>query len=65
MLVLSEVCDKCFAFAVFFSSWTLCFPGVFLSYFLNDFEMGPLATSVSFHLLIPQYCFLTFMTFLY
>ena len=41
--------------AVFCSFLTSCFPGVLLTYFLNDFEMVPVApiiTGITFVLLI-------------
>ena len=33
--------------AVFCSSWTSCFPGTLLTYFLNDFETVPVATVIT------------------
>jgi hypothetical protein len=37
--------------AVFYSSWISCFPGVFLGYFLNDFDMVPVAPII-YHICI-------------
>ena len=33
--------------AVFSSSLTLCFPGMLLTYFLNDFEIVPVAPIIT------------------
>jgi len=41
--------------AVFYSSLTSCFPGILLTYFLNDFEIvpvDPIVTGITFVLLL-------------
>ena len=45
-LVLSEVCAV-HNMAVFSSSLTSCFPDMLLTYFLNDFEIAPVAPIIT------------------
>ena len=45
--------------AVFWSSLTLCFPGMLLTYFLNDFEIVPVApiiTGITFVFIFHMHC---------
>ena len=47
------------AVAVFWSSFTSCFPGMLLTYFLNDFEIVPLApiiTGITFVFTFHMHC---------
>ena len=48
--------------AVFCSSLTSCFPGMLLTYFLNDFEIVPVALLLLVIIIIITYkiCFLAF-----
>jgi len=45
----STFCSKCAVsnMAVFCSSLILCFPGMLLGYFLNDFEVVPVAPFIT------------------
>ena len=46
-LILSEVCVHCLVWMFFCSSFILCFPSMLLSYFLNYFEVVPVASIVT------------------
>jgi len=44
--VLSEVCVQC-PIWLFYGVLDLCFPGMLLTYFLNDFEIVPVAPIIT------------------
>ena len=53
--------------AVFWSSLTSCFPGMLLTYFLNDFEIVPVApivTGITFIFYIPHVLYFYFKVFI-
>ena len=53
--------------AVFCSSLTSCFPGMLLKYFLNDFEIVPVApiiTGITFVFYIPHALYLLLLLLL-
>ena len=54
--------------AVFWSFLTSCFPGMLLTYFLNDFEIVPVApviTGITFVFYIPHVLYLYCKVFIF
>jgi len=50
--------------AVFCSSLTSCFPGMLLTYFLNDFPVAPIITGITFVFTFHKRC-ISIVRFLY